>query len=484
MAERKKINIYSNIIRLRSYLIILAVCYVIAGCTAVGPDYAAPQIALPDQWHTDSATPLKPDKPALAKWWEIIQDPMLTHLIHQAAEENLDVKDALSRVREVRYQRTKTRSSLFPAVDATGSARKSGNSKSQAGGSEQYATGLDAGWELDVFGGNSRGTEASQADLEAQMEDLNDVMVTLLAEVALNYIELRTTQTRLAVTVNNVNTQQETWALLNALSEAGRGDELAVAQARYNLESSRARVPDLKGQIESAMNRLAVLVGQPAGTLHEELLPVSPIPEVSIGLAVGVPADVIRQRPDIRRAERNLAAQTARTGEAMADRWPKLNLNGSIGLEALSLDKLFTSPTRIWSFGPSISWPIFDAGAVGSNIKIYEERQNQALIQYKAVVLSAVEEVENALTDYAKDHQKLEYLQAAADAARLADQLAEYQYTTGITDFSDVLDAQRSLLSFEDQLAEIRGTLLSDFVRLYKALGGGWQSFATPGDRR
>ena len=485
MIEKLINSLDADISRLCGCLIITVFFFTFYGCAAIGPDYTEPEIALPDQWHTETGATQKPDGQALAEWWKIIDDPMLSNLMHQTSENNLDIQAALSRIREARYQQTQTRSSLFPSLDATGSARKSersGGDKSQNGSSESFAAGLDAGWELDIFGGNRRAAEAAQADIDARIEDFGDVMVSLLAEVALNYVELRTTQARLAVTIKNINTQQEAWALLNALSQAGRGDELAVAQARYNLESLRAKVPDLNAQIEAAMNRLAVLVGQPAGSLHETLSSVKPIPEVSVEMAVGVPANIIRQRPDIRSAERSLAAQTARTGEAVSEKYPRFTLTGSIGIEALSLENLFSSPTRIWSFGPSLSWPIFNAGAVGSNIKIYEERQEQALIQYKSVVLSAVEEVENALADYAKDHEKLGFLQAAADAAQSAAQLAEYQYTTGITDFSDVLDAQRSLLSFEDQLAEIYGTLLSDFIRLYKALGGGWQSFSAMTD--
>ena len=459
-------------------IIIVFALFMMNGCSSVGPDYSPPQMTLPEQWHSETANPEKPDPQVLAKWWEALEDPLLTRLIQQAVEHNPDIQQALSRVREARYQRIKTRSSLFPSLDATGAFRKSGSSDTDTT-SELYSAGLDAGWELDIFGKNRRAAEAANADLEAQIEDYHDVMVTLLAETALNYIELRTLQSRLSVTLSNVETQKETWDLLNALSEAGRADELAVAQARYNLESSRAKIPDLNAQIEAVMNHLAVLTGAYAGALHEDLSSPKSMPQISKDLAVGIPADIVRQRPDIRQAERALAAQTALTGEAMAQQYPNFSLSGSIGVQALSADKLISSPTRIWSFGPSLSLPLFNANAVGSNIKINEERQNQALIQYKATVLNAMEEVEKALTDYAKDHQKLEVLQIAADAARLAAELAQYQYTTGLTDFSDVLDAQRSLLSFEDQVVEIRGTLLSDVVGLYKALGGGWQ-YTTP----
>ncbi|QTA85669.1 efflux transporter outer membrane subunit [Desulfonema magnum] len=477
MSEKIK-NRYERRVPGRYHAIIILIgLLVLAGCATVGPDYVPPELQLPKQWNSISGDAQKQNAKQLAKWWEALNDPMLTSLINRAAADNLDIKEARSRVRQARLQRLKTKSSLFPMLDASGAARKSYNSNSRDE-SELYTAGFDAGWELDLFGGIRRAVEASQADLEAENESLHDVMVTLLAEVAVNYIDLRTYQARLTVAKSNVASQQETWELLNALSQAGRGDELALTQARYNLESSRSRIPDLNTGLEAAINRLSVLIGQAPGSLRAELADVRPIPSVSIELAVGVPADVIRQRPDIRQAERELAAQTARIGEAEADLYPKFTLSGSIGLEALSLDKLFSSTDQNWAFGPSFSWPIFNADNIRNNVKVQAELQNQAFIRYEAAVLSALEDIENALVTYANEQQKLKNLQIAADAARSAAELAEQQYTTGMVGFSDVLDAQRSLLSFENDLVETRGSVLSDLIRLYKALGGGWQSIS------
>ena len=468
---------------------ILAGVLILAGC-AVGPDYQPPAPQVPAQWHAAAASDAQWDAQRLAQWWQVLKDPLLTDLVHQAAARNLDVNEALSRVREARHRRTISRAPLFPSLEANGSARRSDQGEAgsermsalfgrEGGGvSEQYTVGFDAGWELDLFGGTRRSVEASQADLEARVEDLRAVLVTLLAEVAVNYVDLRTYQTRLAVAEGNVAAQQQTWELLTALSQAGGGDELAVAQARYNLESSRAKVSDLAVGLEAAMNRLAVLTGRPAGALHAELSVVAPIPVADLALAVGVPADTIRQRPDIRRAERELAAQTARIGEATADLYPQFTLSGSIGLESVSTGDLFSSGSRVWSFGPAFSWPLFQAGAIRANIHVQEELQQQAFIRYEAAILTTLEEVENALVAYAQEQRKAENLQAAADAARLAEKLAKVQYVTGTTGFSEVLEAQRSLLSFEDQLATSRGAVLSNLVRLYKALGGGWQPFS------
>jgi NodT family efflux transporter outer membrane factor (OMF) lipoprotein len=468
----------------------LAGLLALAGC-AVGPNYQPPASQVPDQWHAPAPSVSQGDAQRLAQWWQVLRDPLLTELVRQAAVQNLDVHEALSRVREARHRRVISRAPLFPSLAANGSARRSDQGESMGsermseffgreggGASDQYAVGFDAGWELDFFGGARRSVEASQADLQARVEDLRAVLVSLLAEVAVNYVDLRTYQSRLAVAEGNVAAQQQTWELLTALTQAGGGDELAVAQARYNLESSRAKVSDLAVGLEAAMNRLAVLTGRPAGALHAELSAVHPLPEADLSLAVGVPADTIRQRPDIRRAERELAAQTARIGEATAELYPRFTLSGSIGLESVSTGDLFSSGSRVWSFGPAFSWPLFQAGAIRANIHVQEELQQQALIRYEAAILATLEEVENALVAYAQEQRKAQNLQAAADAARLAEKLAKVQYVTGTTGFNEVLEAQRSLLSFEDQLATSRGAVLANLVRLYKALGGGWQPFS------
>jgi NodT family efflux transporter outer membrane factor (OMF) lipoprotein len=456
----------------------------------VGPDYQPPEPQVPPQWHASSPSAAQQDAQRLAQWWQVLKDPLLTGLIDRAAVRNLDVHEALSRVREARHQRIISRAPLFPSLAANGSARRGDQGEAGSGRmselfgdggggvSEQYDLELDAGWELDFFGGTRRAVEASQADLEARVEDLRAVLVSLLAEVAINYVDLRTYQARLAVAEGNVAAQQQTWELLSAQSQAGGGDELAVAQARYNLESSRAKISDLAVGLEAALNRLAVLTGQPAGALHAELSAVRPIPEAELALAVGVPAEAIRQRPDIRRAERELAAQTARIGQATAELYPQFTLSGSIGLESRSTGDLFSSGSRVWSFGPAFSWPLFQAGAIRANIHVQEELQQQALMRYEAAILTTLEEVENALTAYAQEQRKAENLRAAADAARLAEKLAKVQYVTGTTGFNEVLEAQRSLLSFEDQLATSRGAVLANLVRLYKALGGGWQPFS------
>ena len=469
--------------RYRQGMTLSMVLLTVAGCAAVGPDYVRPDIQTPARWDTvakDAATIGKID--AAAAWWHTLDDPVLNRLIDRAVAGNLDVKSARSRVREARARRAKSAAAQLPGVDATASAktRRSSGGTGSAATSELYSAGFDAGWEIDLFGGVRRSVEAAQADLEAGVEDLNDVMVTLLAEVALNYVDVRTYQARLAVSTKNIDAQQESWEILHTLFQAGMGDALAVDQARYNLESSRAKVPDLNIGLAEAINRLVVLTDQPSENLRRMVADVRPTPRADLKLAVGVPADLLRRRPDIRRAERELAAQTARVGEAEAARYPTFTLNGSIGWDALSIGNLFSSASRTSSFGPAFNWPVFDGGALRANVRVQDELQKQARLSYEASVLNAVEEVENALAAYVQEQHKYESLSTAADSARSAADVAVNQYTTGLIGFSDVLETQRSLLSFEDQLVQSRGSILSNLVRLYKALGGGWQSFEQP----
>ena len=451
----------------------------ISGCVAVGPDYVPMEIKSAKTWYSDLDGGLtnKTASPTnLAIWWGTLNDPVLSSLIDRAVANNLDLKEARARVRESRARSGISRADLFPAIDATGSVTKSRSSENKGGGDEinLYSAGFDAGWELDVFGGLRRSIEASDADLQASAEDLNNVLVSLLAEVALNYVDTRTYQTRLAVANASLDAQQEAYGLIQSRYQAGLSDELAVQQARYNLENTRSQIPALRTGLEATLNRLAILLGQTPGAVHAELKEHKPIPVTPLEVAVGVPADTLRHRPDIRMAERELAAQTARVGVATADLYSKFTLTGTIGLESVSSTDFIAAASHIWRIGPGFSWNIFDAGAIRQNIKVQSALQEQALIQYEATLLGALEEVENALIAYVEEQQRRKTLKAGKDAAQQATQLARDQYQAGLVDFSNVLDAQRTLLSFEDNLAQSDGAVTSNLVRLYKALGGGW----------
>ncbi|MBN2332452.1 MAG: efflux transporter outer membrane subunit [Deltaproteobacteria bacterium] len=452
-----------------------------AGCAAVGPDYAPPERSVPAAWHTELRQGLSgeaADVHQLSSWWEVLNDSVLTSLIEQAVDNNFDLQLAVARVREARARRGISRAAQLPAMDASGLVTRS---QSSGGGPTRnfYVVGLDAGWEVDIFGGVRRTVEAAEAELAASHEGLRDVLVSLTAEIALNYLDTRTLQSRLAIAASNLAMQQQTFDLVNARCQAGLSDQLALQQARYNLESTRSRIPTLRSSLEEAKNRLAVLAGAVPGSVHELLAEARPIPVIPPMVAVGVPAEALRQRPDIRRAEYDLAAQTARIGVATADLYPKFRLAGSIGLESLSSTELFTSTSKNWSIGPRVSWNIFDAGAIRQNIEVQSAIQEQYVCAYEAAVLGALEEVENVLAAYAEEQLRRERLVDAVDAARQVEALAAIQYHAGLVDFAAVLDAQRSLLSFEDQLAESDGMVTANLVRLYKVLGGGWRSSST-----
>jgi multidrug efflux system outer membrane protein len=440
-----------------------AAMLLLAGCT-VGPDYVRPETLTPQTWHSplqDGLVGGEADPQVLASWWTTLDDPALSG-------------------RQARAQRRIASAGLLPAFNAGASATSS-RTDTRAGidtRGEVYSTTLDAGWELDIFGGVRRSVEAATADVNAAEEDLRDVLVSLLAETALNYVDVRTFQSRVAAAEASLKTQDETYQLAEWRVEAGLDDELAAQQARYNLENTRSQIPSLRTGLQEAMNRIAVLLGRPPGDLNAELEKPGPVPVPPEEIAVGVPADVVRRRPDVRRAERELAAQTARVGVATADLYPKLTLNGSIGLETLSLREPAASRTLTLSGGPRLSWAVFDP-TIRPNIEVQSELQQQALIQYEAAVLGSLEEVENALVAYAQEQQRRDNLREATKAAQAAAELAQFKYQAGLTDFTTVLDAERSLLSFQDQLNQSDGTVTSDVIRLYKALGGGWTSMAT-----
>ncbi|MGD0280621.1 MAG: efflux transporter outer membrane subunit [Smithella sp.] len=465
---------------------------VISGCPAVGPDYVRPDTTIYKNWNTQiKSDSNKKETPAqnLASWWTALGDPMLSSLIDRAQKGNLDLKKAQASIREARARRGLAKASFFPTIEASGSDTRSRGSENTGGvttvnsnvmtgvmTSDLYSLGFDASWELDIFGGVRRSVEAAGANLEASRENMRDVLVSLLAEVAKNYVDVRTYQARIAIAQDNLKAQEETYQLTVWRNEAGLSDELAVQQARYNLENTRSNIPALRTGLDAAMNSIAILLGEQPGKVHEELSKRESIPVTPLNIAVGVPADIIRRRPDIRKAERELASQTAQIGVATADLYPKFTLSGSIGLESISTGNLLSSGSRNYSFGPSITIPIFSGGATIQNIEIQSALQEQYLIAYKTTILDALKEVENALTAYVQEQYRRQALIDAAAAAKQAAQLSKTKYQAGLSDFSDVLDAQRSLLSYEDELATSEGMVTTNLISLYKALGGGWTS--------
>ena len=473
-------------------ILLVLLIIVVSGCPAVGPNYVRPDTTVYKSWNTqiknDSGVK-ETDAENLANWWSALGDPMLSSLIDRAQKGNLDLKKAQASIREARARRGLAKASIFPTLEVSGSATRSRGSENTGGEtivnssvvsgvmtSDLYSLGFDASWELDIFGGVRRSVEAAGANLEASQENMRDVLVSLVAEVAKDYVDVRTYQARIAIAQDNLKTQEETYQLTVWRNQAGLSDELAVQQARYNLENTRSNIPTLRTGLDAAMNSIAVLLGEQPGWVHEELSKQKPIPAATMNIAAGVPADMIRRRPDIRKAERELASQTAQIGVATADLYPKFTLSGSIGLESISTGNLLSSGSRNYSFGPSITIPIFSGGYTLQNIEIQSALQEQYLIAYKTAILGALKDVENALIAYVQEQYRRQALIDAAAAAKQAVELAKNKYQSGLIAFSDVLESERSLLTYEDSLASSEGTVTTDLISLYKALGGGWTS--------
>lgn len=453
----------------------------LGGCAAVGPDYSEPQLAVPAGWSAGTGTDAM-DAVLLARWWHGFGDPVLDRLVADALAANLDLAQARARLREARARRGVAGAALAPSVDASLSGSRSRSSGQSGSGStrELYSAGFDASWELDVFGGVRRSVEAAQADLEASVESLSDTRVSLAAEVALNYIDLRTAEQRLAIAEESIASRGENHQIIRWRQQAGLVSELDLAQATTDLESTRAVLPPLRTAVIEAKNRLAVLLGRNPGELESLVHADRPIPLAAAEIVAAIPADTLRQRPDVRVAERRLAAQTARLGEAEAARYPSLRLSGSLGLEALELDALADRGANTHSLFGGITAPVFNAGRIAANIEIQDALVEQARLAYRAAVLAALEEVENALTAVANTDARRVKLAEAAAAARTTLAIAEYRYASGLADFLSVLDAQRTQLSLDEQLAGSTGELARAQVRLYKALGGGWSTEPLP----
>lgn len=438
-----------------------------SGCM-VGPDYKRPDLP-----QISGASGTVDD---ISQWWQQFDDPTLTQMVLRALDNNHDLKKAVARVRQSRAQLGQANAALGPTIDLGGlinRARTSENSFAGTGDySTTYSTGFDAAWEIDLFGGTRRTVEAAKADWQAMQIDLDNVRVSVASETALAYLNVRTYQYRLQVAKANLESQQDTYNIMSSRLKAGLSNELSVQQARYNLEDTRSAIPTLQAGLEASLNSLSVLVGEIPGGL--DIPSIDNIPQSDIVLE-GIPADILRRRPDVKRAERQLAAQTARVGVSISELYPKFTLTGSIGLESLESETLFNSSSRYDSLVPGVKWPVFHFGSIRSNIKVQKAIQEQYLQDYESTILIAVKEVRDALTDYDREQKRREYLKSAVSAANSAVELAEDQYRNGLTDFNNVLDAQRSLLNFQGQLAVSEGTVSQNAVRLYKALGGGWK---------
>ncbi|MCL6583102.1 MAG: efflux transporter outer membrane subunit [bacterium] len=451
-----------------------------SGCAHVGPDYVPPNPALPAKWRAELSgglTASSLDPQAMAGWWARLNDPVLSSLMGRAVSGNLELRRSQARLLEARARRGISRSDRFPELRASGSAAAS---RTRGRQSNLFEAGFDAGWELDLFGGVQRSIEAAEAEAEASQEELWDVLVSLTAEVALNYVEVRLLQSRLAIAEESLKAQEETYQLILWRSEAGLASDLEVEEAKSNLEESRSLIPSLRTSLDQTLNRLALLLGKNPGSLNEELSSPAPIPIAPPEVAIGVPAEVLHRVPAVRKAERQLAAQTARVGVAESERYPKFSLSGSIGLESAAFTDLLTPAARqILRIGQKFSWPLFDAGRIRQNVEVQNCLREQAVIAYQQAILTALKDVEDALVAFAQEQVRRQHLVEASQAARRAEELARSRYLCGLIDFQTVLDTQRSWLSLKNQLAISDSEVVCNLIRLYKALGGGWTNYST-----
>jgi NodT family efflux transporter outer membrane factor (OMF) lipoprotein len=459
----------------------------LAGCAA-GPDYVRPDLPERSAWATPAqgTSGAAADEVLLARWWASFDDPALAGLVARASASNLDVLQARARLREARARRGVAAAALAPTVTGSASAartRPSGESGTGAT-ADLFQAGLDASWEIDLFGGIRRSLESASATEQAAAEDERDARVTLAAEVGLTYLELRTTETRLAVARQSLATLQETADLTRWRAEAGLTTQLDAEQARASFETQRAAIPPLERDLVQERNALAVLLGLQPGALDDELRAARPIPFVAREVAVGVPADALRRRPDVRRAERRLAAQTAQVGVAQAARFPALTLSGSIGLESLTAGSLLGSSAATSSIAAGLLTPVFNAGRLARGVEVQRAIREQYLLTYRAAVLAALQEVEDALVAFDREQARRSALNAATGAARQAASLARHQYQAGLVAFTSVLDAERTLLTLQDSLATSEGEAGANLIRLYKALGGGWSPAAAAGQEK
>ena len=465
---------------IRARILVLGIIVVVAaGCVTVGPDYRKPELPVPAVWNGprfSDNTMMSYRADELSRWWECLGDPVLTRLIEMSLTDGTDMRAAQAKLMEARARRGVSGSYMFPTITASGSGSRSRGSRETGSGNTRtfYNAGFDASWEPDIFGGVRRGIEAAQADLEGALAGMYATQVSLVAEVALNYIEARSYMERLTIASKNLESQTETYQLTGWRNQAGLATSLDVEQARTNLEQTRSRIPVLRIGLAAAENRLAVLVGKAPGAVNEILSVEAPVPDVPETVAVGIPAQAIGNRPDVSVAERRLAAETARIGQAVAKRYPGFSLSASFGVEALTLGGLGGGSAAYRSAVGRIFATIFDAGRLRLQVEIQNAVQEQALIAYEKSVLVALEEVENALVSMFESRRQHDALQSAAEAARNAALLARHMYTGGLIDFQSVLDSERTRFTVEENLAIAKASGASSLIRLYKALGGGW----------
>ena len=467
---------------MRSFVLLISA--VLSGC-ALGPEYVPPEDTLPKQFAGQESAAYRAEV-VPAQFWTLFNDEVLNGLIEDSLRANHDLRIAAARLREARALRRDAAFDFLPSVSASGGKVRQKLSPVEAGLSgpgdgldfEFYDAGFDAAWEFDIFL-NTRGYQARAAELGGAVAGLQDAFVTLTSEVARNYMELRGLQSRYEVARRNSDNQRSTLQLTRARLDGGRGTELDLARAQAQLATTAATIPQLEAAIARSQFRLAVLTGHRPTEL-EQRLAARPMPALPAFAPVGEPTEWLRRRPDVRVAERNLAAATSRIGVEVANLFPKVSLTGHFGWVGLNTSDIGKGEFESYRYGPSITWAIFDLGHVQARISAARARADGALAQYEQTVLRALEDTEGSLIAYSRALASEAALQEAAEASGKASRLARMRFEGGVADFLEVLDSERVLLDAEDRLAQSRADTATALVAVYKALGAGWENIESP----
>jgi len=467
-----------------------ALCIALCSPAIAGKKKEQATTAVPAQFSTISTSQTPKDAALLAEWWKNFEDPELQSLIQQAIANNLDVRVARAKLLESRATLRNTRmANQLPTVNLDASYARSRTSADNPqvlslGGTQttvpyvygNYQAYFDASYELDLFGGVRNNVKATRADASASTDDLRNTLISTLAEVAKDYIQLREYQQQLQIAHEQESSQNDTLHITEVRSQAGLVSDLDVANARASVSSTQSTVPQLESTISQQMHALALLVGKTPAELDAELTSVKPVPSAILEIPAGLPSELLRRRPDIREAESNVQAAAARVGVQVSKLFPSITLTAEYGGQSgSSIINLANSAARFYSIGPTIQWGFLNYPALKANIRTYQAKRDQKVLTYQKTVLTAFQEVEDALTAYDKEKQREKILQTEVEQYQRASSLALSKYTRGLTNFLDVLEAQRSLFTAQDSLAQSRATVQTDLISLYKALGGGWE---------
>ncbi|MDR3623630.1 MAG: efflux transporter outer membrane subunit [Chlamydiales bacterium] len=467
------------------YIIYLSMLLFLSGCM-VGPDYKKPQFT-PSCKFEDASYPLMTQNAPFVKWWHTFHDPILNQLITLAIQSNLDLKLATSRIKAAREQYIIARAPLFPSINVSGYYQRNRYSQDlpliftpKNPYQNLFLAEFDATWELDLFGGTKRAMESAVDSLQASVENRRSVLVTLLAEVSNNYLLLRGTQQQIIVVKQNIASQEDTYKLTKAQFDAGLTSDLTVMQIAALVEDTKALIPPLEQTEVQAMHRISVLLGREPGALKTLLCHVKDLPCMPPQIPIGLPSTLLCRRPDIREQERLLAAATANIGVAVANLYPQFALTGTYGQESSILSHFLRHTANIWSFAPNFTWPIFNGESLIANVHVQEELEIQAFVTYFQTILNALEDVENSLNAYTEELKRHNILAKEVEYDKQAFKYATALYIAGVSDFLNVLDAQKTLFTSEFALTQSRTNLYTDLIAIYKALGGGWECICLP----